>query len=187
MVDKSTLRSSTRVAAAAALLGGAIAINSTGAAADGTVDTWSTVPDGGTVQYRKWTSFSSPRGTTAYDWGFTEMDRSNLTIANNTDGDIRAEENNDPTTTNLGATQCTAYNGIFSNTCDYYHTHIYSNNLSSRAVGDWKSVQCHEVGHTFGMSERSNAHDPNNDSCEVNGTVFPLEYDAQDLARINSF
>jgi hypothetical protein len=186
-----------KVSVALAAVLAATPIMSTAAHGDGqTNDFNDSQPDNSTMNIIKWTSFSS-NGSTAYDFGVQQLQRTALTIVNNHDGDIRAEENYNNTSHagDYGWESCTSFNIYLL--CDYAHSHINDYNLNGLPVGDWKSTQCHEVGHATGVGERNTSgywDDPANDSClddydyyNRNVVVFPLPYDDGDITDFNYF
>jgi hypothetical protein len=95
--------------------------------------------------------------------------------------------------TSLGGTTSCPDTTIFGR-CDHYRVtfNTYFQTTNPLTDAQWKSIGCHEMGHTSSVDHRTAASDPNSPySCLRNGADqaaagYPTTYDSHDVTAINS-
>jgi len=60
---------------------------------------------------------------------------------------------------------------------------IKFNEFQGKTADQWKSLGCHEFGHTVGLGHRSAGDDSDNNSC-MRVEIWPLDYDNHDSVTI---
>lgn len=89
----------------------------------------------------------------------------------------------------FGQTVCTdrAYT---LNRCDQYSVRFnyfyLGTNPTTAERNTWKSVGCHEFGHTASIGHRTAASDPDINSCMRTDNYGPLNFDSHDIDEINA-
>lgn len=82
-----------------------------------------------------------------------------------------------------GNTRCTDTNW-WNGLCDHYDVKFNTRTMSGYGVSYWKSLGCHELGHTGSLGHRYHSTDSNNNSC-MRSDIWPLYFDTHDIDAIN--
>ncbi|MEV6420435.1 hypothetical protein [Streptomyces sp. NPDC051662] len=124
----------------------------------------------------------SSNGTSAMNHGKAELERSVITTSWG-GGDIEVYDSTYGKTGWHGRTDCTNWNALWTS-CDIIRIRL--NQTQSKTASQWKSLGCHEFGHTADLGHRSASNDTDNNSCMRGAGVWPTRYDQHDLNAIKA-
>ncbi|GAB2856063.1 hypothetical protein GCM10022221_64600 [Actinocorallia aurea] len=128
-------------------------------------------------------AYLTANGVTAYDWGRTELAVSDIAVYSG-DGDVRVRDWASQVHANdFGWSEC--YDMTTYYACDKMDVVFNNALMDSRSVNDWRSLGCHEIGHTGNLADRPVSGDTDNNSC-MRTDIWPLHLDSHDLADINA-
>ncbi|GAB1692721.1 hypothetical protein KRM28CT15_45240 [Krasilnikovia sp. M28-CT-15] len=127
----------------------------------------------------------APNSDLAANYGKDQLERSVITTGWGS-GDIEVYDEFYGNTGWYGYTDCTDWNVLWTS-CDIIRVRF---NLTNMAVGGtttntWRSLGCHEFGHTGDLGHRNSATDTDNNSC-MREEIWPLNFDQHDLNAIDS-
>ncbi|MFF0474317.1 hypothetical protein [Streptomyces sp. NPDC004284] len=118
-------------------------------------------------------------GSTAMGYGKAELERSVITTSWG-GGDIEVYDGAYGDTKWHGRTDCTNWNALWTS-CDIIRVRF--NTSYSKSLNQWKSLGCHEFGHTGDLGHRYASTDTDNNSC-MRIEIWPMHYDQHDLNAI---
>ncbi|WP_328400126.1 hypothetical protein OHS70_23370 [Streptomyces sp. NBC_00390] len=118
-------------------------------------------------------------GTTAMNHGKAQLEKSVITTSWG-DGDIRVYDANYGDNGWHGSTDCVDWNA-FMTSCDVMRVRF--NQYQYKSYSEWKSLGCHEFGHTGDLGHRSKSNDTDNNSC-MRSDRWPQYFDQHDLNAI---
>ncbi len=122
----------------------------------------------------------TPNGVLARNQGMAQLDRSDITTSF-CGGDIEVRDYLYGNTGWVGLTACTDH--TLTGRCDIYVVKFNESLLSTST--EWKSVGCHEFGHTGGIGHRTHSSDADDNSC-MRSDIDPITFDSHDLNEINA-
>ncbi|MFJ7126540.1 MULTISPECIES: hypothetical protein [unclassified Streptomyces] len=120
-------------------------------------------------------------GTSAMNHGKAELERSVITTSWG-GGDIEVYDSTYGDTGWHGRTDCTDWNALWTS-CDIIRVRL--NQSYSKTASQWKSLGCHEFGHTADLGHRYKSTDSDNNSC-MRIEIWPTRYDQHDLNAIKA-
>ncbi|MFD7067974.1 hypothetical protein ACFV97_12170 [Streptomyces sp. NPDC059913] len=120
-------------------------------------------------------------GTNAMNHGKAELERSVITTSWG-GGDIEVYDSNYGKSGWHGTTDCTNWNVLWTS-CDVIRIRL--NTYQSKTASQWRSLGCHEFGHTGDLGHRSKSNDTDNNSC-MRENIWPTHFDAHDLNAIKA-
>lgn len=120
-------------------------------------------------------------GTSAMNFGKSELERSVITTSWG-GGDIEVYDDLYGNNGWHGYTDCTNWNVLWTS-CDIIRVRF--NETQWKSYDQWRSLGCHEFGHTGDLGHRSSSNDSDNNSC-MRSDIWPLTYDSHDLNAINA-
>jgi hypothetical protein len=86
-----------------------------------------------------------------------------------------------------GRTNCQEDEWWWDGDCDVYRLRYNLSYAASYGVDSWRSLACHELGHTAGLGHRSAPSDTDNNSCMRNKISSDRpRFDAHDISAINA-
>ncbi|RSM51791.1 hypothetical protein DMB66_40885 [Actinoplanes sp. ATCC 53533] len=121
----------------------------------------------------------TPNGATATLHGKNQLERSVISTTWGS-GDIETYDNTYGDTGWHGTTDCTNWNVLWTS-CDIIR--IRFNESQYKTVSQWRSLGCHEFGHSGDLGHRSSGNDGDNNSC-MRVEIWPENYDQHDLDAI---
>jgi hypothetical protein len=68
--------------------------------------------------------------------------------------------------------------------CDIHHVTYNLRAMSGRSASNWRSLACHELGHTGSLAHRRAADDADDNSC-MRPEIWPERLDSVDIEHIN--
>lgn len=127
-------------------------------------------------------------GDTAAVQGLQQLNRSQMNATFTGSGDVEIYNGDYNQISWYGATNCESGFNPFTGNCDVFRVR-FDTEMMARFTGlsKWRSLGCHELGHTAGLGHRY----PENDaagttrSC-MRDDIWPEEFDNHDLDAINS-
>jgi hypothetical protein len=126
----------------------------------------------------------SANGDAAAVRGRDQLNRSQMNATFTGSGDVEIYDGNYGDTSWFGITECqSGYNWINGN-CDVFKVRFNTAQMAGHSLNHWKSLGCHELGHTAGLGHRVAGNDSDDNSC-MRTPIWPLSYDAHDIAAIN--
>ncbi|MFP1626891.1 hypothetical protein ACLB9X_17330 [Streptomyces sp. 5K101] len=123
--------------------------------------------------------YLTSNGTTAMNHGKAQLEKSVITTSWG-DGDIRVYDANYGDNGWHGATDCVDWNA-FMTSCDVMRIRL--NQYYYKSYSQWKSLGCHEFGHTGDLGHRVGSNDTDNNSC-MRSDIWPQYFDQHDLNAI---
>ncbi|MFJ7330076.1 MULTISPECIES: hypothetical protein [Streptomyces] len=120
-------------------------------------------------------------GTNAMNHGKSELERSVINTSWG-GGDIEVFDANYGKTGWHGTTDCTDWNALWTS-CDIIRVRL--NTYQSKTASQWRSLGCHEFGHTADLGHRGAGNDKDNNSC-MRVEIWPTRYDQHDLNAIKA-
>ena len=123
----------------------------------------------------------STNGTKAMNYGKNQLERSVITTSWG-DSDIHVYDNNYGDTGWHGRTDCIDWTP-FATSCDVIRVRF--NTYQYKTAAQWRSLGCHEFGHTADLGHRSRSNDTDNNSC-MRVEIWPQNYDQHDLNAIKA-
>ncbi|GGU41698.1 hypothetical protein [Streptomyces lavendofoliae] len=120
-------------------------------------------------------------GTSAMNHGKAELERSVISTSWG-GGDIEVYDGSYGDTGWHGRTDCTDWNALWTS-CDIVRVRL--NQSYSKSASQWKSLGCHEFGHTADLGHRARSNDTDNNSC-MRVEIWPTRYDQHDLNAIKA-
>lgn len=123
----------------------------------------------------------STNGTNAMNYGKAELERSVITTSWG-GGDIEVYDDDYGRTGWYGSTGCTNWNALWTS-CDIIRVRF--NQHSSLTASQWRSLGCHEFGHTGDLGHRKKSNDSDNNSC-MREEIWPTHFDQHDLNAIKA-
>lgn len=126
-------------------------------------------------------------GQTAYDWG-TDVLADHVNVwysAQNSGEDVKVYDSSYGQTGWAGQASCV--NNVNWNPllCDTW-TVKFNESTMPNDSSTWKSLGCHEFGHTVGLGHRSALDDSDINSCMRTDDYWPQYYDAHDADQISA-
>lgn len=125
-------------------------------------------------------------GSLAFDHGVSELAKYlNAYSVTSGNADVEVYDAGYGDTGWYGITSCKNYVASSGGTrCDDFTVKFNTSNMANDD-GKWKSLGCHEFGHTVGLGHRSASSNTNNDSC-MRVSIWPLQFDGHDDNQISS-
>lgn len=120
-------------------------------------------------------------GKNAMNQGKAELERSVITTSWG-GGDIEVYDGAYGDTGWHGRTDCTDWNALWTS-CDVIRVRL--NTTYSKSASQWRSLGCHEFGHTGDLGHRSAGADTDNNSC-MRVSIWPTHFDQHDLNAIKA-
>ncbi|CAL9313487.1 hypothetical protein ABZ568_26660 [Streptomyces olindensis] len=120
-------------------------------------------------------------GTKAMNHGKSQLERSVITTSWG-GGDIEVYDSNYGDNGWHGKADCTDWNALWTS-CDIMRVRF--NTYQYKTASQWKSLGCHEFGHTGDLGHRSRSNDTDNNSC-MRVEIWPQYYDQHDLNAIKA-
>ncbi|MEW1774861.1 hypothetical protein [Streptomyces sp. NPDC086777] len=120
-------------------------------------------------------------GTKAMNHGKSELERSVITTSWG-GGDIEVYDKDYGDNGWHGRTDCTDWNVLWTS-CDIIRVRL--NTYQYKSANQWRSLGCHEFGHTADLGHRSKSNDTDNNSC-MRSEIWPQYYDQHDLNAIKA-
>lgn len=124
-------------------------------------------------------------GNIAAEWGATELNQSQMNATFNGAGDVEIYDYSYGDTGWYGITDCTSGINWFTGNCDVFRVRFNQTHMAGHSVNHWRSLGCHELGHTAGLGHRFNSDDTYDNSC-MRSDIWPRTFDTHDLDAINS-
>ncbi|MCX4974460.1 hypothetical protein [Streptomyces sp. NBC_00620] len=121
-------------------------------------------------------------GTNAMNHGKAELERSVITTSWG-GGDIEVYDADYGDTEWSGRTDCTNWNALWTS-CDIIRVRF--NQYYGLTASQWRSLGCHEFGHTADLGHRKASNDSDNNSCMRGKGIWPTHYDQHDLNAIKA-
>lgn len=128
---------------------------------------------------------------TATTHGIRQLNRSNLNATLTGSGDVEVYDAYYGTTGNwdgtAGRVTCSVDGSWWTNHCDVYALRYNLSYAAGYSTNKWRSLACHEFGHTGGLGHRSSGNDTDNNSC-MRSTISASRpnFDTHDLNAINA-
>jgi hypothetical protein len=154
------------------------------ASADHSNDGGAGDPDNGD-HYMDRNSLSSV-GDTASVWGRDELNRArdmNATFTGS--GDVEIYDYTYGDTDWHGITDCPDGINWINGNCDVFRVRFNQSSMAGHSLDHWRSLGCHELGHTAGLGHRKDSNDTYDNSC-MREEIWPRSFDSHDLDAINS-
>lgn len=125
-------------------------------------------------------------GSTAFDNGVSELSKYlNAYQVTSGNADVEVYDGAYGDVGWYGSASCKNYVASSGRTrCDDF-TVKFNTSAMVNDAGKWKSLGCHEFGHTVGLGHRNASNDPNSDSC-MRVSIWPTQYDSHDDDQISS-
>ncbi|MCX4583186.1 hypothetical protein [Streptomyces sp. NBC_01481] len=123
--------------------------------------------------------YLTSNGVTAMNHGKYELERSVITTSWGS-GDIEVYDYAYGDTKWHGRTDCTNWNALWTS-CDIIRVRF--NTSYYKSYSQWKSLGCHEFGHTGDLGHRWSSTDSDSNSC-MRVEIWPTHYDQHDLNAI---
>lgn len=120
-------------------------------------------------------------GQQATSWAKDQLERSELTMSWG-GGDIYVYDGSFTSSSAYGWTSCTSTNW-WNGWCDTYS--VTYNQAMLGYANQWRSVGCHEFGHTAHLGHRTSATDTDNNSC-MRSMYWNEYFDAHDINAIDA-
>lgn len=113
--------------------------------------------------------------------GAAQLDRSDMNATFDGYGDLEVYDGRYGDTGWAGLTDCTD-DGWWGE-CDIFRVRF---NISAMGTSEsrWRSLGCHEFGHTAGLGHRKASNDGHDNSC-MRSDIWPQSFDAHDIWAIN--
>ncbi|GIG03002.1 hypothetical protein Cci01nite_80950 [Catellatospora citrea] len=144
-------------------------------------DGWGIDPDNRT-QYVKKIDFSSSHADAAVDHGKAQLERSVITTGWG-DNDIEVFEHPYGNTGWTGLTDCTDWNVLLTS-CNVIRIRFNHSAMVNANYTHWRSLGCHEFGHSGDLGHRDPDEDTDNNSC-MRENIWPENFDSHDLTAID--
>lgn len=122
----------------------------------------------------------STNGTRAMNHGKSQLERSVITTSWG-GGDIEVYDKDYGDNGWYGRTDCTDWNALWTS-CDIIRVRF--NQYWYLTASQWRSLGCHEFGHTADIGHRARSNDTDNNSC-MREDIWPQYYDKHDLNAID--
>ncbi|WP_141747145.1 hypothetical protein [Streptomyces agglomeratus] len=119
-------------------------------------------------------------GTLAMNHGKAQLEKTVITTSWG-GGDIEVYDGEYERNGWHGKTDCTDWNA-FRTSCDIIRVRL--NQSYSKTASQWKSLGCHEFGHTGDIGHRNSSNDTDGNSC-MRSDKWYLNYDSHDISAIN--
>lgn len=123
-------------------------------------------------------------GSDAMNHGKAQLERSDITTYWGTN-DIRVYDYNYGDTAWAGKADCLDLNWL-GQSCDVIRVRFNEHSMVGLGQGSWKSLGCHEFGHTGDIGHRPASGDTDKNSCMRDDDIWPQNFDSHDLEAINS-
>ncbi|MFG3287904.1 hypothetical protein ACGF3G_03710 [Streptomyces sp. NPDC048179] len=120
-------------------------------------------------------------GTKAMNYGKSQLERSVITTSWG-GGDIMVYDKDYGDVGWHGNTDCVDWNVLWTS-CDVIRVRF--NTYQYKTASQWRSLGCHEFGHTGDLGHRSKSNDTDNNSC-MREEIWPQNFDQHDLNAIKA-
>lgn len=126
-------------------------------------------------------------GDAAAVQGRDQLDRSQMNATFTGSGDVEIYDGNFDQNSWYGNTSCLSGYNPFNGNCDVFKVRFDTDEMAGLGLSYWKSLGCHELGHSAGLGHRSASNDASGttSSC-MREEIWPLTFDNHDLDAINS-
>ncbi|MCX6398024.1 MAG: hypothetical protein NTV23_16165 [Propionibacteriales bacterium] len=123
-------------------------------------------------------------GDAATQWGIWELNQTYMNATLDGSGDVEVYDDYYGETDWAGMTNCASgYNWLNGN-CDVFRVRFNQTTMFGYGINYWRSLGCHEFGHTAGLGHRSHSTDADDNSC-MRSDIWPLLFDVHDINSIN--
>lgn len=116
--------------------------------------------------------------------GVAQLDRSDMDATFTGSGDVEVYDGYYGDIGWYGATNCQTPS-TRAGVCDVYRVRFNLTTMDGLSLSKWRSLGCHEFGHTAGLGHRYYYDDSNDNSC-MRIEIWPENYDTHDLNAINA-
>lgn len=125
-------------------------------------------------------------GSTAFEHGVSELNKYlNAYEVTSGNADVEVYDDSYGDTGWYGTTSCKNYVASSGGTrCDDFTVKFNTGSMANDE-GKWKSLGCHEFGHTVGLGHRSSSNDTDDNSC-MRVEIWPTLFDSHDDNQISS-
>lgn len=123
----------------------------------------------------------SERGKAATAHGKAQLERSKISVSTG-GGDIYVKDDHYGQTGWTGSTYCTDVG--WDGKCNESLVRFNATYMADEPVDQWKSLGCHELGHTGTLGDRGPGNDSNDNSC-MRDDIWPKRFDTHDINAIN--
>lgn len=129
--------------------------------------------------------------TTATTHGINQLNRTDMNATLTGSGDVEVFDAYYGTTGDwsgtAGRVSCNDSDWWWTGDCDVFYLRYNLSYAASYSTNKWRSLACHEFGHTGGLGHRSSSSDSNGDSC-MQSTVSANRpnFDFHDVNAINA-
>lgn len=127
----------------------------------------------------------SPNADTAAVWGRDQLNRSQMNATFSGAGDVEIYDGFYGDNGWYGFTDCPSGINWLTGNCDVFRVRFNQTHMTGHSVDHWRSLGCHELGHTAGLGHRHNSDDTYDNSC-MRSDIWPRTFDSHDLDAINS-
>ena len=129
--------------------------------------------------------------TTAADnasiWGRDQLNRADDMNATFTgSGDVNLYDSNYGDSDWAGRVNCEGDIHWLTGNCDVFRLRYNLYYMGGDTTSHWRSLGCHELGHTAGLGHRWPDDNSNDNSCMRGDDIWPTEFDSHDINAINS-
>ncbi|MFG2052763.1 hypothetical protein ACGFI9_01910 [Micromonospora sp. NPDC048930] len=126
-------------------------------------------------------NYLTTNGKAAVAHGRAQLDRTDITTSVG-GSDIHVYDKS-YTASWYGQETCTDTNW-WNGRCDHFDVKFNTRTMTGYGVSYWRSLGCHEFGHTGALKHRYHSTDGNDNSC-MRDDIWPLYYDTHDIDAIN--
>lgn len=126
-------------------------------------------------------------GSTAAQWGLWELEQTQINPTFNGSGDVEVYDGAYGDTGWYGQTSCPGGINWLNGNCDVFHVKFNTTAMAGHSLDHWRSLGCHEFGHTGGLGHRyaSDDSDDSDDNSCMRIPIWPRFYDNHDIGAIN--
>jgi hypothetical protein len=124
-------------------------------------------------------------GDTAAVYGRDQLNRSVMNATFTGSGDVEIYDGDYNQNDWMGRTECIDIGTWLDGRCDVFKVRFDTANMAGHSLDHWRSLGCHELGHTGGLGHRTSSTDTDNNSC-MRSDIWPKNFDQHDLDAINA-
>ncbi len=124
-------------------------------------------------------------GSTAAQWGLWELDQTQIGPTFTGSGDVEVYDGAYGDTGWYGQTSCPGGINWLTGNCDIFDVKFNTTAMAGHSLDHWRSLGCHEFGHTGGLGHRYASDDSDDNSC-MRTPIWPRFYDTHDINAINA-
>lgn len=119
--------------------------------------------------------------------GRDQLNRSQMNATFSGSGDVEIYDGDYNQNSWYGQTNCDSGFNPFNGNCDVFRVRFDTENMAGLGLSYWRSLGCHELGHTAGLGHRYPDDDaPGTTQSCMRSDIWPEVLDQHDLDAINS-